>query len=176
MTASRALLSRRALLGLCAASAAALALAWAARLEDPGPGLRVLGAHERGLIDAMGEALFPPGNPVGPAWSELELGAEVDQMLHHELGPAVVTPFRALLRAVDLAALWTFGARFARCSLAERLELLHAWGEAGVVPTRLAHDSLKGVMGLAYFNHPRVLAQLGYRASCLGLREGRYVF
>lgn len=176
LTPPRALLSRRRLLGLSVGGAAAIALAWAVQLEDPAPELRVLGRRERALIDAVGEALFPPGNPVGPGWAELDLGAEVDRMLDHELGPSMVTPFRALLKGLDLAALWTFGGRFAACTLPERLELLRAWGEAGVVPTRLAHDSIKSIMGLAYFNHPRVLAQLGYRASCLELSQGRYAF
>ncbi|MBK7757210.1 MAG: gluconate 2-dehydrogenase subunit 3 family protein [Deltaproteobacteria bacterium] len=167
-----ALLSRRRALTLGLMAGIAVSVYATTDLEPPAPGMKVLGASERALLDAVGDTLFPAG-ALGPAWSSLGLSDEVDRLLSGGLSEKMATPFRGLLRALGMGVALSQGARFVNLGPAERLELLSAFGEVGPLPKRLAHDALKSVMAMAYFGHPQVQRALGYHSFCHDLpREG----
>ncbi len=158
---ARALITRRRLLGAGLAAGALAVCAGTVRLGSPSPDLRVLSRDERLLVDALGEALWPEGNPIGIPW----VGAEhVDEVLAVTLLPVSVLAFRYALRGLAWGSLLTGRSISARSAL-ERVELLHAWSE-GPLPERLSHDGIKVVLGMAYFNHPSVMEALGVNFRC----------
>ena len=148
--------------------ASAVALAYAAWLPAPAEGRSVLGPDEQDVIDALGEAMFPLGNPVGPSWRDVDLVAEVDRVLEHCLPDQAVIGFRYLCSALNWSALVVAGRPLTACTIAERLELFEALEQRGSVVRRAARDGLRGVLALAYFDHPMVWRAIGYRSRCTG--------
>lgn len=161
------LLTRRRLM-LAGAALAAVGLGgWAvATLPEPGAGRLALSDDEVALVEALGEAMFPPGNPVGVAGSSLALGAAVDELLGDTLDPMVGPLFRHILAALDAGTLVSRGARFGALPLEARVDVLAHWDDNALFPRRAAYDALRLVMGMAYFNAPEVLAAIGWRARC----------
>jgi len=121
----------------------------------------VIGSREGTIIDLLGEALWPEDNAIGVPW----VGANaVDVVLADILLPASVIPFRYSLFGLDYAARVS-GTSLHSMDVDERLALLGQWSE-GSLPQRLSHDGVKAVLGLAYFNHPRVLEAVGFDLRC----------
>lgn len=139
-------------------------------LPEAGEGRRVLSAAEADLVAALGDALFPVGNPVGVAGREVNLPAEVDELLGDALDPEVERVFRTLLRVLDDGTWISRGRGFAALEPSQRQEVLETWADNAVVPRRMMHDVFRTVMGMAFFNQPAVMAAVGWRASCV---EGR---
>jgi len=147
---------------------AAVALGALVIPPKPARGMRVLGAEEQRVVAALGEALFPPGNAVGPSWQDIDLVAEVDRILDRVLSDQAVFAFRTLLTALDWSAVLVAGKPVTACRLDERLELCRELEQRQSVVRRAAKDGLRGVFALAYFDHPRVWASIGYRSRCTG--------
>lgn len=121
----------------------------------------MIGSREGTIIDLLGEALWPEDNAIGVPW----VGANaVDVVLADILLPASVIPFRYSLFGLDYAARVS-GTSLHSMDVDERLALLGQWSE-GSLPQRLSHDGVKAVLGLAYFNHPRVLEAVGFDLRC----------
>lgn len=160
-------LSRRALLASAAALAALGGAAVAVGpLPSPAAGHEVLSDEEIVLVAALGDAMFPPGNPLGVAGASLPLAERVDELLGDTLDPMVAPVFRRVLQALDDGTLVSRGARFAALPLDARREVLAHWDDNDVLPRRAAFDALRLVMGMAYFTRPEVLASIGWRAPC----------
>jgi hypothetical protein len=162
-------LSRRSLL-VGGASLGALAAVGvpAAVLPDAAPGFRVLSAGEAETIAALGEAFFPAGNPLGVSSGDVDLPLLVDALMADELDPVVQPVFRYLLRGLEVGTLASRGASFGSLPLAERRDVVETWSDNVVFPRRLAHDALKGVLGMAFFNAPAVTDRIGWSPSCHG--------
>ncbi len=172
-----ALVTRRRLLAGGLGLAGALALGWAVALPGPAEGMRVLSAEERRVVAALGEALFPAGNPVGLSWQDIDGVAEVDRILDRVISGEARVAFRYLLTALDWSAVLVAGKPVTACALDERLALCRALEARESVVRRAARDGLRGVFALAYFDHPRVWQAIGYRSRCTGepeslLRDG----
>lgn len=163
------MLSRRALL-LSGGALAALAgvSVPAVVLADAAPGFRVFSADELELVGAIGEALFPPGNPLGVSAGEVDLAALVDDLVGDQLDPSVGPLFRYLLRSVEVGTLASRGARFSALPLPDRVDVLHTWADEAVVPRRMLYDALRVVFGMAFLNTPEVVAAIGWQPRCHG--------
>jgi hypothetical protein len=146
----------------------ALAAASVLVLPSPAQGMRVLGPREREVVDALGEALFPVGNAVGPSWLDIDLVAEVDRILDRVLPGRAVYGFRVLLNVLEWSAVLVAGKPLTSCTVEERLELFEALEVRESVVRRAARDGLRGVMALAYFDHPTVWKAIGFRSLCTG--------
>ncbi len=146
----------------------ALAVVAMVRLPGPAPGMKLLARSEQDLVASLGEVLFPPGNPVGPSWKEIDLVAEVDRILSEVLPSEGATGFRYLLSALDWSAYFVAGKPFRRCTPLERLELIEVLEQRESVLRRAARDGLRGVFSLAYFDHPEVWRAIGFRSRCTG--------
>ena len=146
----------------------AVALGVLAMPPAPAEGMRVLGTEEKRVVAALGEALFPAGNAVGPSWEDIDLVAEVDRVLDRVLSKPAVLGFRYLLTALDWSAVLIAGKPLTACPVEERLELFEALDARESVLRRAAKDGLRGVLALAYFDHPQVWAAIGYRSRCTG--------
>lgn len=156
-------LSRRKLLVGAAAVAAVAALGIpAVELPPAAPGLLVLSEYERALVAALGEAFFPPDNALGIDAAAVGIADEVDRLVGDELDPIVAPVFRYLLRALDVGTTASRGAGFASLPLPERRAVLDTWADNAVLPRRLAFDTFKTVLGLAFFNVPAVKQAVGW--------------
>jgi hypothetical protein len=163
-----ALITRRRVVVAGIGLGSAVALGVIAMPPPPARGMRVLGSEEVRVVAALGEALFPEGNAVGPSWEDIDLVAEVDRILDRVLSDQAVLAFRYLLTALDWSAVLVAGKPVTACRIDERLELCRALDQRESVVRRAAKDGLRGVFALAYFDHPRVWAAIGYRSRCTG--------
>lgn len=162
-------LSRRTLL-LGGASLAGLAAVGvpASVLPAAAPGFRILSESEGALVAAIGEALFPAGNPLGIAAADVDLPLLVDDLMAEELDPVVQPVFRYLLRGLEVGTVASRGSTFGGLSLEERRDVLENWSDNAVFPRRLAYDALKSVLGMAFFNAPAVTERIGWYPTCHG--------
>lgn len=159
--------SRRSLLlgGAALAAVASVGLR-AVVLPQARVGLSLLSDGESQLIEALGEAFFPPGNALGVSAADVDLPALVDALLATELDPQLPTLFRYLLRGLEVGTFAGRGQIFSALSLDERRSVLLNWSDNGVLPRRMAHDAIKSVLGMAFFNAPVVTDRIGWFPRC----------
>lgn len=163
------MLSRRTLLaGGGALAALAGVTVPAVVLPSAAPGRFLFGEAELVLIQAVGEALFPPGNPLGVAGEQVDLATRVDELLGDALDAEVGTVFRYVLRALENGTIASRGMAFSTLRLDDRIDVLNHWEDTGVLPRRMAYDALRLVYGMAFMTTPEVLAVVGWSARCQG--------
>jgi hypothetical protein len=160
-----ALVSRRRLILGGLVAGATLAFGRGVTLYAPAPGARVLSARELEIVRGASEALFPAGVlPVdGPG---ARVADEVDRLLAEWMVEPHRSAFRYVLRSLEWGTLASRGTRFSQLSVEERREVIDAWNEPRLIARRAAMDSVRMVLGMAYFRHPAVLAAIGWRAGC----------
>ncbi len=159
--------SRRTVLLSTAAVAGVAALGVpVAVLPAAAPGMQLLSGGEVVLVAALAEAFFPVGSPLGVSAADVDVPLRVDQLMAESLDPVVSDVFRYLLRAFDLGALASRGTLYAGLPLAERRAVLDTWADNAVLPRRLGYDTLKLVLGMAFFNAPEVTASVGWFPTC----------
>jgi hypothetical protein len=164
------LVSRRSLLRAGLATGAALAFGVGLRLDAPAAGARLLSVEEMEILRALAEVMFPAGVfPVDGL--EARVPEEVDRIVADMMEEPATSAFRYVLRAIEWGTLASRGLRFSRLPAEARAEVLEVWSEPMVLPRRVAHDSLRLVLGMAYFNHPAVLGAIGWRTGCGGGRS-----
>ncbi len=162
----RALVTRRSFVAAGLALGAAVATGAAAlRLPLAAPGAVLLSRRELDIVGAVAEVMFPR-DPMPLDGLEAQVPVEVDRILAHLMDTARAAAFRYVLRALEVGTLASRGRRFTDLPAPERLEVLEAWSLPGVVPRRLGLDAIKLVLGMAYFRHPAVIAQIGWRTPC----------
>ncbi len=155
---------RQLLIGGAALTAAAVT--WeAVDLPPPAPDHRILSADELGVVDAYADALFPPGNPLGPPATELRIGDEVDRIVA-EQEPLLQQVFRYALRALVVGTYASRQAHFVDLPLAVRQEIVANWQSERVMARRLLADAIRMEVGMAYFNLPAVQEAIGWVPSC----------
>lgn len=120
------------------------------------------------MVSAVGEAFFPADSALGVSFLDVDLPLLVDTLLTEELDPVVQPVFRYLLRAIDAGTFASRGATFVSLSLEDRRAVLDTWSDNAVFPRRLAHDALKSVLGMAFFNAPAVTDRIGWSPTCHG--------
>jgi hypothetical protein len=170
----RQLLTRRAVLklGLGTAGAALLVggggAAWLLSDRPAGPGLLALSNEEAVFVRALGDTLFPPENPIGVAAADVDIVGGADAYIDGLL-PRDRRGLRALLTAVEQ---WprvslSSGKRFSELPLAGRIAIVRAFEDSTVTERRMLGSLLRTLIGLTYFDDPRVLAALAFRPGCL---------
>ncbi len=158
--------SRRALLGggLGIAAAWVTWRVWPSATEGDRAG-PVMNTLERAVVSALLVAMFPSRIlDLDP----LDLGVveEVDRLLKEHFLPGQSTALRALLTTLEVGTRIARGRAFSELSLAEAQDVLDVWAEPGVEFRRMGFDSLRVLLGMAYFNAADVKSALDYRASC----------
>lgn len=161
-----ALTRRRVLLG-AAASVGVGGAGFSLSLGAPASGATVLSAPELAVVRAVAEVMFP-GAPFPLDGLEAGVAEAVDRIVADTMDDARAAAFRYVLRTLEWGTLVSRGRRFSRLPPAERVEVLEAWSEPSVVARRVAGDSLKAVLGMAYFGHPAILGAIGWRETCGG--------
>jgi hypothetical protein len=135
-------------------------------LPAAAPGWNVLSEREARLVQAFGEALFPPGNPLGLSGLDVDLPRRVDELLGVELDPEMTPIFRYVIATIDDFTLLSRGGGFARLALEERKDVLAHWDDNDVFPRRALYDFLRLIMGMAFFTLPETTAAVGWRSQC----------
>lgn len=160
--------TRRAVLGGAGLTvAAAGGGAWSLAPGFPAAGFEVLTAREVRVVNAIADVFFP-GVHFPVSGSEAQVAAGVDRVLADVMDPLHASGFRYVLRALEWGTLASRGRFFSDLPRVEQLEVLETWTEPDVVPRRIAGESMKAVLGMAYFAHPDVQAAMGWRAGCGG--------
>ena len=161
--------TRRAVLGTGFGATALLAGGggWALSSGRPDEGLLILTRVEHAVVDAISVVLFPGVHfPLdGP---QAGVAARVDAIVANTLEPAHASGFRYILRALEWGTLASRGSRFTALSAEERLDVLETWTEPDVLPRRVAGESLRVILGMAYFSHPQIQDAMGWRVGCRG--------
>lgn len=160
--------SRRALLGgVGVALAAAGGGTYGLLPGAPAEGFRVLTPAEIRVLDAIADVFFP-GVHFPISGSRAGCAAKVDAILDDVMEPLHANGFRYVLRALEWGTLASRGRYFTELDRVAQREVLETWAEPEVVPRRIAGESLKAVLGMAYFSHPDVQRAIGWRAGCGG--------
>ena len=159
---------RRIVLGGTAVGVATVAGgAFALRLAAPAAGARSRSAAERETVRAIGEVLFPAGVfPIDGAHPAVV--AEVDRIVGDMLDSLRARGFRYVLRTLEFATVASRGARFSRLDIDHRRQVLSAWADPGVLVRRVSWDSIRVILGMAFFVQPEVADAMEWRALCVG--------
>jgi len=75
-------------------------LGWLVSLPTPAPGRLALSAREDELLVRLAEVWFPPGNPLGVAAGDVDIGGDLDRLVVL-FAPQEQRVLHALLRVVD---------------------------------------------------------------------------
>lgn len=140
-------------------------------LPDAADAHFVLSTGELGLVQSIGEAMFPPGNALGVSAFDMAFSSRVDALLD-DMDPMAIPAFRYLIRTLNIGTLASRGALFVDLPLDVRKEILQNWSWDGLVPRRMAYDLLRTVLGLAFFGDPQVKAAIDYEPTCERYRKG----
>src|SRR5690606_32322752 len=109
--------------------------------------------------DAVAEVFFP-GAPFPIDGVAAGVSSGVDRIVGEVLEEAAAAAFRYVLRTLEWGTLASRGRRFTAMSVDERRDVLETWSDPDVVPRRVAMESFKAVLGMAYFAHPEVIAAI----------------
>ena len=167
-----ALVSRRSLLLTAMAVATAAGGAGLAWHGSPAEGYGVLTKTEVKSIEAIARVLFPPGI-FDVSGGDGGTAPMVDALLDGVLDPLAVDGFRYLLRTIELGTIVARGRSFSSLSTDEAEQVLAIWASDEPFPRRLASDSFKVIVGMAFFRRPEVIAQIGWRSGCVPHEEPR---
>ena len=160
-----ALVTRRSMLVAGLALGGAATVGAGLTLPRPAPGYRVLGAGELQIVEAIARVMFPAGHfPV--YGGDGGTAPMVDEFLAVYTDPSAVTPFRFLLRSIQIGTLLSRGRPFTTLPVADAKEVLEVWASEDPFPRRLASDSFKVMLGAGFFRRPEVVAAIGWQAGC----------
>lgn len=133
--------------------------------RDAAEGYQALSADEVELVDALADALFPPGGTPALSGSEAGVARWFDGVMATMPGP---TPkaLRLLLHALDDWALATRGKRYPNLSVEARSDRLRSWMANDNHLVRGAVSSLTLFIAMGYCGHPEVIEACGWIWPC----------
>ncbi len=112
-----------------------------------------LSAQEIAFIEALADALFPPGGEPSLAGADAGLSRWFDEVLDH-LPPGKAREFKLLLHALDALATVEGGAGFAALDRATRWSMARSWVTSPIPELRGATLGLSTLLGGGYTTHP----------------------
>lgn len=141
-------------------------LGWLVSLPTPAPGRLALSAREDELLVRLAEVWFPPGNPLGVAAGDVDIGGDLDRLVVL-FAPQEQRVLHALLRVVDQLPRATLrsATRFSALPLLERREIMVAW-ETSTGPRRQLAGVLRLLASLSFFEDERVRRAIGHSYGC----------
>jgi hypothetical protein len=130
-------------------------------------GDRCLRRAELATVRAAAEAVFPPGGAIACSGLEAGIPDYVDRLFAHA-PPRSRRLMRLLFFSIEHGTA-IFPApgglrgfrRFSSLDLEQRIALLEAWADSRFFARRLLFSSLRAILTLGYFAHPRVMDPLG---------------
>ena len=163
-------LSRRQLLRIAAGLGTVSVVGLGARVwqnwdRPAGEGLQYLAPGEAELLDAMAEALFPPGGDPPLSGADAGITGYLDGVFGDMPDPTGDL-LRLLLNSLDDWCRLTSGRRFAVLSLEARQQRLRNWADHPIPPLRSAVSSLLLFISAGYCGHPDVRRACGWVFPC----------
>ena len=159
------LVSRRRMIQLGITTGVAIAMIGANVALAPAKGLKVFSDHDVTTLRAIAEVMFPPGSfPVDGLTANV--AERVDEVANELFLPVHRVGFRSVLFALESGTLMSRGAPFSVLSADERTEVLNVWLTPSIHTRRIAADSLRAILGMAFFGHPEVLSSIGWYTIC----------
>ncbi len=133
--------------------------------RDAADGYESLGPQEVKLVNALGEAMFPPGGVPALSGAEVGLDHYFDGILTAMDSPTD-NLLRLLLHALDDWAFLEAGLPYAQLSLDARIDKLDLWLNHDSHLVRGAVSGLLVFLGMGYCGHPEVKAAAGWIFPC----------
>lgn len=135
------------------------------RAGPPAPGMEVLSEEELRVAGAIAETFFP-GPPQSPLSArEVGLARYADGYVA-ELYEDQQQLLRLLLRTMEVSGYVSHGRPFSRLPVSARRGLLSSWKESDLQTRRAAHDTLRLIFSLGFFEDGRVRRALGLGLGC----------
>lgn len=130
-------------------------------------GRSALSAREAAVVYAIGEAHFPPGNPLGVSVTDVDVVAGADAFVSGMLDRERRL-LRALLTAFDQWPRLTFASSstFSSASLADRIAMFRAFETSDVAERRIVGSLLRALVGIPFFEDAKALAAIGFEPGC----------
>lgn len=128
--------------------------------------LLVLKPKEAEFVSIVGDALIGKSEKIPFSFSELVLDTEVDRMLYHMRNPVAVNGVRLILKLVDFLPLFKYGKRFSQLDVDKRVEFLEEMEKSRWAWKRHILISLKSLIMLAYYHHPKVQRAINFEMKC----------
>lgn len=126
---------------------------------------RVLNRAEVVLLDAVAEAMFPPGGHIESSGRDADLPAYADRWMAVSQ-PRIRVLMHLLFFLIEHATV-IFPApgrrrrrRYTALTLEQRIAVLEGWGKSSLHLRRLVFVSLRSILTMGYFAHPPVLRRL----------------
>ncbi|HCP46742.1 MAG TPA: hypothetical protein DIU15_11905 [Deltaproteobacteria bacterium] len=130
-----------------------------------GAAFQTLADHEGEIIDALAEAMFPPGGTPALSGREAGIAAFLDQVLT-DMPEPTDDLLRALLHGLDDWARLSRGRGYCALSLETRSERLESWLAHPRHEVRGAIRSLMLFVSMGYCGHPAVKDACGWVFPC----------
>lgn len=142
--------------------------AWAVMgRQAPGPGRAALSAQEAAFVDALVDAMFPPGNALGVAGKDVDVTGQLDAWAA-DMAPSERRIVASLLHLFDLWPRLSLSstARFSALDREDRVRVLQAFDESAVETRRALGQLTRALVSLPFFEDPRTLAGMGMEWGC----------
>lgn len=140
---------------------------WLVSDRPTAPGRAALSLREAGVVAALADAYFPPGNPLGVSAADIDLVSAVDAYLASLLAEDRRL-FRALLTAVDQwpRASLSSTSSFTAWPRADRVAKLRELDTSARAEPRLVGGLFRAMVGMPFLEDPRALAAIGHEPGC----------
>ncbi|MEL6349476.1 MAG: hypothetical protein AAFV53_40610 [Myxococcota bacterium] len=135
-------------------------------LPEPAVGARILSAHEAEIIEGLARVMFPPGY-FSVHGGDGKTAPMLDAILADMVEAPAARGVRYLLRAIELGTLISRGVRFTALPIDEQAEVVDIWFSENPAPRRMASDSFKALIGMAFLRRPEVVQDIGWRRGCI---------
>jgi hypothetical protein len=137
--------------------------------RKPGDGLQALSRREYEVVEAMAEAMFPPGGIVPESGKELNCAAFVDLQMA-AMGIDLLRVLKAGIHMIDDVSIFSDGSLtpFRKRSIEDRERILLEWEESPAFPQRGILRLFKWYIGMGFFEHPGVHEAMGVDFMCNG--------
>jgi hypothetical protein len=133
--------------------------------RDAAPGYEKLSPQEVKLVDALSDAMFPPGGTPALSGSEAGLARYFDGVLA-AMDEPTNDLLRLLLHALDDWAFLEAGLPYAQLPLEARIDKLSVWVKHDSHHVRGAITGLLIFLGMGYCGHPDVKKAAGWIFPC----------
>ncbi len=130
-------------------------------------GRRALSEREAAVVYAIGEAHFPPGNPLGISVRDVDVVSGADAFI-----AGMLDRERRLLRALITAfdqwprVSFSSSSSFSHAPLADRIAMFRAFEDSDVAERRLVGALLRTMVGIPFFEDPRAQAAIEFEGGC----------
>ena len=133
--------------------------------RDAAEGYEALSAKEVSIVEALSDAMFPPGGDPALSGTEAGLARYFDGIMA-AMDPPTDKLLRLLLNALDDWAFFETGHSYSKLPLEDRMSTLEGWMGHDSHHVRGAVSGLLVFLGMGYCGHPDVKAAAGWVFPC----------